>query len=336
MEVPPRTLTVSVVIVCRNSGDYLPRCLEALDKQEYRDFEIVVVDNASTDDSTRDLPSKWPRLRLRVERLQSNIGFAAGCNLGARVSSGEWLVMLNPDAFPEPDWLRQLMQAAGELPNAFFASRQIQVNRPRLLDGDGDIYFTSGLAIRRNYNVPHYPPGPPKEVFSACAAAAMYPRQAFDDAGGFDEDYFAYHEDVDLGFRLRLRGLRCWLVPAAIVHHIGLASSGPRSEFSTYHGHRNLVWTYFKDMPTPWLWIYLPLHLIWGLLTVGYFTVRGQGRVILRAKVDAVRGLPEVLRKRRKVQAERRTRLSQLLRVMNQNPLGPLEGIIDRTWPDQR
>jgi len=336
MGVSSITCSVSIIIVCRNSGEYLPRCLEALKAQTFRDFETIVVDNASTDGSTRDLARKWPGLQLRLERLESNVGFAAASNLGARMASGKWLAMLNSDAFPEPDWLEQLMDAAATFPDAFFASRQIQVVHPKLLDGDGDIYFTSGLAMRRNYNVPHYPPGPPKEVFSACAAAAFYPRQQFLDAGGFDDDYFAYHEDVDLGFRLRLRGLRCWLVPSAVVHHVGAGSSGPRSDFATYHGHRNLVWTYFKDMPAPWNWFYLPLHLAWGLLTVVYLILRGQGPAILRAKVDALRGLPAVLRKRKSVQAERRAPVSQVLRAMNQNPFGPLEGFIDRTWPQER
>ncbi len=87
----------------------------------------------------------------------------------------------------------------------------------------------------------------------------MYPRVEFLEAGGFDEDYFAYHEDVDLGFRMRLRGLRCYLVQAASVQHVGSASTGRRSGFAVYHGHRNLVWTYAKNMPSPWVWLYLPL-----------------------------------------------------------------------------
>ncbi len=215
------------------------------------------------------------------------------------MAEGEWIALLNSDAFPDPDWLAQLVHAASEYPGAFFASRQIQANHPQLLDGDGDIYFTSGLAQRRNFNVPHYSPGPPREVFSACAAAAFYRRQDFLDAGGFDEDYFAYMEDVDLGFRLRLRGLRCYLVPTAVVHHVGAGATGDRSDFSTYYGHRNLVWTYFKDMPNPWLWLYMPLHLAWGVISVLYFIARGHGLVILRAKWDALRGLPPVLGKRK-------------------------------------
>ena len=274
---PPHAPAISVVIACWNSGDHLPRCLAALEAQTYRDFEVILVDNASTDGSTLGLPEAHPGLRLRVETLPTNLGFAAATNRGAHLAQGSWLALLNADAFPQPDWLEQHMLVAGGNPGTFFASRQIQANRPALLDGEGDVYYTSGLALRQNYNTRHSAPGAPREVFSACAAAALYPREDFLAVGGTDEDYFAYHEDVDLGFRLRLRGLRCLLVPAAVVHHVGAASSGFRSAFAIYHGHRNLVWTYAKDMPAPWVWLYLPLHLLVNLLSIVYFVLARKG-----------------------------------------------------------
>jgi GT2 family glycosyltransferase len=325
----------SVIIVCCNSAEYLRRCLEALETQTFRDFEIIVVDNASTDGSTDRLHEKHPSLPLRVERLQTNAGTAAANNLGALKAASEWLALLNPHALPDAAWLEQLMQAASQLPGAFFASRQIQANRPKLLEADGEIYFTSGLARHRNYNVPHYTPGPPREVFSASAAAALFPRQQFLEAGAFDEDYFACQEDVDLGFRLRLRGLRCYLVPSAIVYHDGVSTPEAPGHLATYLGQRNLVWTYFKNMPSPWVWLYLPLHIVWGAISLVYFTLRGQGPAIVRATRDALRGLRSVLQKRKIVQATRSAEVQEVLRAMNRNPLGPLEGIIDRTWPDE-
>jgi GT2 family glycosyltransferase len=239
----PKTPAVSVLVVSWNSAAYLPRCMAALAAQAYRDFEVILVDNNSTDGGTLNLEQKYSAMDLRVEHLSSNHGFAIANNLGAHLARGRWLALLNPDAYPEPDWLEQLIKVADSSADSFFASRQIQAGRPCLLDGDGDVYHVSGLAQRRNFNFPVFRGGQPHEVFSACAAAAMYPRQEFLDAGGFDEDYFAYHEDVDLGFRLRLRGLQCVFVPAAVVHHVGTGSTGPRSAFSTYYGHRNLVWT---------------------------------------------------------------------------------------------
>lgn len=323
----------SIVIVCYNSAAYLPRCLKALSAQTFTDFEIIVIDNASPEGELGALQDAWPDFLIRSTRLATNVGFAAANNLGARMANAPWIALLNPDVFPEPDWLGSLILATQVHPNAFFASRQIQADRPTLLDGDGDVYFVSGLAQRRNFNVPYYPPGPPQEVFSACAAAALYPRQQFLDAGGFDEDYFAYHEDVDLGFRLRLRGLHCFLIPSAVVYHLGGSSSSRRSALATYYGHRNLVWTYVKDMPSPWFLLYLPLHIAWAVIAVAYFLLRGQGRAILRAKFDAIREIRAVLQKRRQVQSERRVKPGEVLRFMNRNPIGPLEGIVDRTWP---
>lgn len=324
---------VSVLVVSWNSAACLPRCLEALARQTYSDFEVILVDNASTDASIADIVEKHPSLALRVECLESNRGFAAASNVGASLARGTWLVLLNPDAYAEPDWLEQLIKVADSSSGLFFASRQIQAGRPRLLDGEGDVYHASGLAQRRNFNFPVFRGGQPHEVFSACAAAAMYPRQAFLDADGFDEDYFAYHEDVDLGFRLRLRGLKCMFVPAAVVHHVGTASTGARSATSTYYGHRNLVWTYVKDMPAPWPWLYLPLHLAMNVISILYFILIGQGGAILRAKFDALRGLRSALGKRAAVQAERRVPVAEVLRAMSRNPLAPLGGWIARHYP---
>jgi GT2 family glycosyltransferase len=333
---PPHAPQVSVVIVCWNSAGHLPRCLRALESQTFRDFEVIVVDNASTDGTTADLAARFPNLRLNLQSLDANRGFAAANNIGAMLARADWLALLNPDAFPEPSWLEHLVRAASARPASFFASRQIQAQRPELLDGEGDDYHVSGLAWRRNYGLSTYPAGPPVSVFSACAAAALYPRKEFIAAGGFDEDYFAYHEDVDLGFRLRLRGLRCFLVPDAVVHHVGAASSGIRSGFAVYHGHRNLVWTYAKDMPAPWFWLYLPLHLGTNLVALLYFLLVGHGVSIVRAKIDALRGLPRALRKRSQVQAQRRVSGSEVLRNMNTDPFGPLQGWMSRHSPEIR
>ncbi len=324
---------VSVVIVAWNSAAYLPRCLDSLAAQTYRDFEVIIVDNNSSDGGTLGLEGKYPGMPIRVQRLDTNRGFAAANNIAAGLARGRWLALLNADAYPEQDWLQALVQAAATYPGWFFACRQIRAQRPRLLDGEGDVYHASGLALRRNYNYPVFDPGPPREVFSACAAAALYPRAAFLDVGGFDEDFFVYHEDVDLGFRLRLRGLRCLFVPAAVVYHVGTASTGPRSAVSTYYGHRNLVWTYVKNMPAPWFWIQLPLHVAMNLISIPYFIFAGQGRPILRAKRDAIRGLGQALGKRRLIQAQRAVPVAEVMRTMSRNPLAPLGGWIARHYP---
>jgi GT2 family glycosyltransferase len=324
--------TISVIIVIWNSARELPRCLENLSNQTFIDFEVIVVDNGSTDDPQTILQAGWPALRLSVISLDKNHGFAVANNIGARAAQGRWIALLNADAFPEAGWLDHLVAAAGENPQYnFFASRQIQAARPKLLDGAGDEYHISGLAWRRYYDQEVAVCGLQlEEVFGACAAAALYSRDDFLKAGGFDEDYFSYFEDVDLSFRLRIAGGRCLYVPSAIVHHVGSASSGKMSDFVIYHGHRNLVWAYFKNMPGILFWVYLPLHIVMNIYFVLSFGLKGKLRAILWAKWDALRGMSRVLASRRVVQGARRASSLELYRVMRSGVFDPYQASRER------
>jgi GT2 family glycosyltransferase len=155
------------------------------------------------------------------------------------------------------------------------------------------------------------------EVFSPCAAAAMYRRSILLEVGGFDEDYFCYVEDVDLGFRLRLAGYRCLYVPLSVAYHVGSGTTGGQhSDFALYHGHRNLVWTFVKDMPTLLFWLCLPLHLAMNMVALIVFTLRGHGPIIFRSKKDALLGLPKIWAKRKQVQKTRVVSWLSILRVM--------------------
>ena len=209
-EMMPNTPLVSIVIVSWNSADYLSRCLLSLSQQSFQDFEIILVDNGSRDGVPGGLQESYPSLNLHIQKLDANLGFAAANNIGARAARGKWLVLLNTDAFPEPDWLEKLLEAAethSEM--ACFTSRQIRANDPHFLDGMGDAYHVSGIAWRIGLGYPIQASGLDSvRLFSPCAAAAMYLREAFLDVGGFDEDFFSYFEDVDLGFRLLLKGYR--------------------------------------------------------------------------------------------------------------------------------
>ena len=321
----PISPLVSVIIVTWNSNKYLPTCLDALLAQTNKDFEVVVLDNGSTDLEYLDLEEKYSRLELTIKKLTKNFGFAIANNIGARLARGRWLALLNADAFPEPTWLEQLVQAANNNPGfTFFASRQIQANSPNLLDGAGDAYHVSGLAWRIGYDHPVTQHGTQSgEVFSACAAAALYLRDDFIKVGGFDEDYFSYFEDVDLGFRLRLAGGRCLYISEAVVYHVGSASTGKASEFALYHGHRNLVWTFFKDMPTILLLYYLPLHMLMNIYLSASFLIKGKRCVVLKSKMDAFRVLPAIMRKRKHVQGLRTVSFREIHRVMVKDLFAP-------------
>jgi GT2 family glycosyltransferase len=314
------TPAVSVVVVNWNGAAVLPRCLDALAAQTRRDFELLVVDNASSDGSADGLEARYPE--ARVIRLESNVGFAAANNLAARAACGKWLALVNNDAFLDANWLKAMVAAAEARP-AFtcFASRMLQADDASRLDGAGDAYHFSGLVWRRGHGQPADQVALEEaEVFSPCGAAAFYLRQAFLDTGGFDEDFFAYAEDVDLGFRLRLLGHRCLYVPAAVAHHVGSASHGPNSDFSVYYGHRNLVWTYVKNMPGRYFWLYLPAHLLANLAFMVHHPFVGQGRITWRAKLHALKGLPAMLRKRRDLQRNRSV------------PPSTINAALDRDW----
>lgn len=331
MGLATRTVRIAVLIVNRNSGRLLDTCLERLSRQTRPADRTIVVDNASDDGSAADLEARFPGIELI--RLDGNAGFARANNVAAeRAADCDWLALLNPDAFAEPEWLAALARAAATHTGcASFASQMRMATDPSRLDGAGDAYHVSGLPWRRAHGLSIAALDPTQsEVFSACAAAALYRRDAFCGVDGFDNAYFCYSEDVDLGFRLRLQGFRCLYVPDAVVHHVGSAVSGKMSGFSLYYGHRNLVWTYVKDMPTALFWLYLPQHFLLNVVSLCWFSLRGQTRVIFRAKRDALRGLPAIWRARAAVRASRRISLSELRRMMVRGFAAPYRARLER------
>ena len=143
------------------------------------------------------------------------------------------------------------------------------------------------------------------------------------EAGGFNEAFFCYLEDIDLGFRLQLLGYRCIYIPDAVVIHEGAAVVGKHSDFQVYHGHRNLVWTYVMNMPAPWFWIYLPQHLLYNLASVLIFVYHGKSSVILRSKFDAIKGLPQAWRLRRQIQKKSNVDIGKLRKSMAHGFISP-------------
>lgn len=318
--------SVTVIIVNWNSGLCLERCLIQLLVQTYAPEVIQVIDNASSDCSNT-IANRFEGVRLRD--AGANLGFAVANNLALSECSTEFVVLLNPDAFPSIDWLEHLVAAAKANPDiAAFGSRQLCQGSSEVLDGIGDSYHMSGLVWRERHGAQQQAGDlVSQEIFSPCAAAALYRRQALVDVGGFDDDYFCYIEDVDLGFRLRLAGHKAMYVPDAVVHHVGSATTGgQRSDFSVYHGHRNLVWTFVKNMPGALFWLLLPLHLLMNLATVGVFIARGQGGVILRAKRDAIKGLPQMWAKRQQIQARRVVTVREIWRVLDKRLIPRKQG----------
>jgi len=321
----------SVVILCWNSNQTIAACLEALDAQAMKDFEILLVDNGSSEPISSALLNKYSRLNIKLYTLEQNTGFAGGNNYAAARACGSYLLLLNADAFPKPDWLAIIRAAIEKYPGCFFASRLVMANHPERLDGAGDVYHVSGLAWRKSFNTLISKVNDrEREVFSACAAASAYPLEAFKRVNGFDKDYFSYIEDVDLGFRLRLLGYKCIYLPSASVYHVGSASTARRSDLAVYYGQRNLVWTFFKDMPGMYVWLLAPLHILTNLLQVALAIFRRQGTITWKAKVDAVRGLSKMWQKRRQIQRTRTVPVQDLLLALDWNPVSPLSKLLHR------
>lgn len=309
---------LTILIVAYASRSTLPGVFEALAAQSVKPARVRVLENGSPDDTRIDPASIPEGVELIVS--EDNLGFAAGNNLLARDVTEPWLLLLNPDAFPEPDWIEQLMAATERWPEtALFGCTQLAHGAPGVLDGAGDVYHGCGLPYRGGYGLAVDVP-PEGEVFGPCGAAALIRRDVFEALGGFDEDYFCYVEDVDLAYRARLAGHTCVQVKDAVVSHMGYASSGRRSEFATYHGVRNRLITVLKDTPLLLLAPVLALHaFMTTLLWVSAFRFQ-QGRLFTHAIADALRAWPQTRAKRRKVQRNRVASSWSIAKAMTWDP----------------
>jgi GT2 family glycosyltransferase len=277
---------VSVIIINYNGTNYLNNAVASMKRQTFRNFELIILDNQSSDGSAQSVDlAGLPDSRVILEN--ENHGFARGNNIAVSHASGEWLVLMNPDTVAEPDWLERLMAAQARYPHvATFASCQHVLDAPNTLDGVGDAYLVFGFPWRGGFGHPLRDKPGEGEVFSPCGAGAMMRRSTFLAHGGFDERFFMYCEDVDLGFRLRLAGEQCIFVPDAVIHHAGSGISGRYSERTVYYGTRNRVWSYVKNMPLSLLIFTLPGHLaISAYLLVGA-SLRGRGGPTWRGMRD--------------------------------------------------
>lgn len=310
----------SVLIVNYNGGAYLQGALNSLKAQVHRSFEVIVIDNASTDGSADALDTDGlPAFTLMREA--ENHGFARGNNLAAAQARGRWIALLNPDARASPGWLSALTRAAAAHPETrTFASAQFLLDDPGTLDGAGDAYLLFGFPWRGGFGrAARELPGP-GFCFSACGASAVYERNLFLSLGGFDERFFCYCEDVDLGFRLQLLGEDCRFVPDAAIEHAGSAISGRESAFSTYHGTRNRIWTYVKNMPTGLLVLTLPVHIALTLYILARNSLTPRFPAMLRGLRDGVTGIVR-LRMSPQWRVARRGAPRGITRRMAWNPL---------------
>ncbi len=317
---------VSVIIVAYGLENpktrrLLQDAVDSLRDQAFGDFELLLVDNSDRPGGLDAIDTSGLGAVIRLP-WDGNLGFARGNNLAAARAGGEWLALLNPDAIAAPDWLAEVLAATGRHPGtAMFASLQVSLDDPTRLDGVGDAYFGLGFAWRGGFGRPVSEIPPEGTCFSPCGAGAIYRRDVFLDAGGFDEDFFCFGEDTDIAYRLRLRGHRCIFLPSARIRHAGGAVSGRASAFSVRHGARNRVWGYVKATPPLLFWLTLPGHVLFTLLILARGLMTGRFAATLAGIAEALRGLGPVLARRRSVQASRVAGSAELARAMAWNPL---------------
>ncbi|HUM81578.1 MAG TPA: glycosyltransferase family 2 protein [Methanothrix sp.] len=289
---------ISVVVLNYNGRGYLKRCLDSLSEQTRHDFEVIVVDNASSDGSAEYLRDEFPWVRRVVN--EENLGFAGGTNSGIRAARGDFVLTLNNDTWADKDFVARLAEPMDDMSVGMCASKMIYPDGR--INSTGICISRSGAAWDRGgFEKDEGQYDQSEEVFGPCAGAALYRKRMLDEIGLFDEDFFLYMEDVDLAFRARLAGWRCIYVPEAIVHHLQGGTAGFGSDLAVYYGNRNIIWYAVKGFPTGLLLTSLPWIAGRSLAVIPYYALRGQTRVILKSKLDALRGLPTALAKRRSV-----------------------------------
>lgn len=311
MSAPP---AVSVIIVNWNGREHLARCLRSLMAQTYDGFEIIFVDNGSSDGSVLYVREHFPGVRV-IENGE-NLGFATPNNQAIRVAAGRYIVTLNNDTETPPQWLEALVTAAEAHPEiGAFASLVVFDAQRQMIDSAGLSVSLAGIGCQSRLGEDARQVREPEEVFGVCAAAALYRRELFDDVGLFDDDYFAYYEDVDLAWRARLRGWRAMLVPQAVVYHVHSATGGRGSAFKARLLARNKLWTTFKNYPFPAWLAFLPIIMAYDIIGACLPLWRGDPAAIL-GLWQGIRQARVALAKRPAIQGRRAVSFRQLMPLM--------------------
>ena len=309
-------MSVAAVIVNYNGEKTLRDCLHSLMQQSVPFTEIIIVDNASSDRSWVGLEEDFPG--VKVVRIAENSGFPAACNTGIRNSTADLVAILNNDIRLDLDWLKTMLSKVTPEWD-FWASQVIFAESPDQIDSAGDGMTVIGAGYKKGHKKSASLYNVEKETFGACAAAALYRRSLLDSLGGFDEDFFLIYEDADLGFRARLLNSRCLYVPGARVYHRVNFSIGTFSHNYVYYGQRNSEYVFWKNMPTPLLLLYIPERLLFGLLSLVYFSLRGKFFSFMKAKVDFLRNFKMIMKKRKKIQETRKITSRELRRLLDRN-----------------
>ena len=287
---------VSVVIPNYNGEKYLKGCLDSLKIQDNIDFETIIIDNASKDSDYQWVKEEYKEIIFK--RLDKNYGFSVAVNEGIKMAQGEYVLLLNNDTVLEKDFISQMVKAIEKDKRIFgVSSKMIAYLDHTMMDDAGDEYTVLGWAYKYGDGKPVEQFTKERKVFSVCAGAALYRKSVFDDMGLFDEDFFAYMEDVDVSYRARIYGYYNVYCPEAKVYHIGSATSGSKyNEFKVRLAARNNVYVPYKNMPLIQLIINLPALILGTFVKAIWFQKKGFGKVYREGLKEGLRTLNKINR----------------------------------------
>ena len=249
---------ITVVIPNFNGIQYVERCLDSLKRQTFSEFDVIFVDNGSVDGSRELTEEKYPW--VRVIALAENTGFCKAVNIGIEATQTPYVVLLNNDTEAEPDFLLELYRGIERKKNAFSAAaRMLQFHDRGKIDDAGNYYNCLGWAFALGKGKPEERYRKERKIFASCGGAAIYRTKLVKQLGGFDEEHFAYLEDIDLGYRAQIAGYENWYLPKAGVYHVGSGTSGSRyNQFKIRYSSRNNVYMLYKNMPLLQILLNLP------------------------------------------------------------------------------
>lgn len=274
-------MEVSIIIPNFNGLGYLKECFDSLRKQTQSNFEVILVDKGSEDDSISFTRIHYPE--VKIISLKENSGFCRAVNEGILYSKAPYVILLNNDTAAEENFVEELLKAVKRHPRAFSCgAKMLQYHDPSKIDDAGNYYCALGWAFARGKGRRASAYEREEKVFAVCAGAAIYRRDIFESIGLFDEEHFAYLEDTDIGYRARIAGYENWFAPRARVRHIGSGTSGSRyNQFKIRYSSRNNVYMIYKNMPFLQWVINLPLLIAGFGVKFLFFASKGFGREYL-------------------------------------------------------
>ena len=307
---------VSVVIPNLNGRNLLGDCLTSLEKQDFRDFEVILVDNGSDDRSVDFVKDNFRWVANIIENAD-NAGFARASNQGIESSEGEYVALLNNDTEAHPGWLSELVRAADDNPDAgMFASKTLFFENRDTIDTAGHLFYPDGLNRGRGrLEIDRGQYDDKTDVFFPSGCAALYRRSMLDEIGLLDETHFAYGDDTDIGIRGRLAGWKCLFVPGSVVYHHYSMTTGVYSPAKVYLVERNRIWIVWKYFPLKHL-LASPFYTAVRYLYQLYGSLSGKGAAgrftrehsplklywaVIKAYFSAFRRFPRVMRERKKM-----------------------------------